>query len=250
MDVAVKGTMQQSDALRGGGTLNTREEWEVRNSHLSGSIVDMIRTYVKQDARTALDIGAELGGITDRVAQLTGMEWHGIDPDLDQPVVSPAGVKLQQGFGHELPFHDGEVDCITFVNVFEHLRPEWRQATLNDIRRVLSPGGVLVGQLPNPYFPIESHSRLPFFGYVPYRLQPYYWRLSPTGWDFDTAHFFSVTIKDLRKAASKAGLSMVIVRNFNYPIGAIPRAFRSMATLHARIGVIPWAWQFVFRKDD
>jgi SAM-dependent methyltransferase len=61
-----------------------------------------------------------------------------------------------------MPFGDGDFDCITFANVFEYVSPEHRYPTIAAFRRVLVMGGILVGQLPNPYFPIESHSRLPF----------------------------------------------------------------------------------------
>ena len=40
----------------------------------------------------------------------------------------------------------------TFLRVLANNR-------LHEISRVLRPGGILAGQIPNPYFPIESHSR-------------------------------------------------------------------------------------------
>jgi SAM-dependent methyltransferase len=195
-----------------------------------------------------LDVGADQGGLTDRFAMGTSLLWKGVDPDISEVRTSAGGVELRRGLGHDLPYPTEEFDCVTFANVFEHVSPEWRQGTLRDIFRVLKPNGVLVGQLPNPHFPIESHSRLPFFGYVPYRLQPLYWKLTPTGWDFHAAHFFTVTIDDLRKIAEQSGFRTVLIRNFNYPVEAVPNSVRWAARLHARLGILPWAWQFVFVK--
>jgi SAM-dependent methyltransferase len=43
-------------------------------------------------------------------------------------------------------------DCVTLANVFEHLEPALHNASMAEIYRVLAPGGILVGQIPNPYF--------------------------------------------------------------------------------------------------
>jgi len=89
---------------------------------------------------------------------------------------------------------------------------------------------------------------LPFFGWVPRRWQPIYWRLSPTGWDYEAAHFFSVTIADLRQVAEGVGFNTVLIRTFNYPAEAVPQAVRWAARLHNKLDIFPWSWQFVFRK--
>jgi SAM-dependent methyltransferase len=129
------------------------------------------------------------------------------------------------------------------ANVYEHVFPERRVASFEEIRRVLAPGGVVVGQIPNPYFPIESHSRLPFMGWLPVGLQHRYWRLSPSPWEHD---FFVVTPKHLRRDATAGGLEPRLVRNFNYPPEVIPEGVRWAArALRRPMGVMPWAWQFV-----
>lgn len=248
MPAEMKGTQQAMGALEGRGLLQSQEEWEWRNATLTQTICDLVRTYQPAGAKTALDVGAEVGGLTDRFTELTSLQWRAVDPDAKEGSISPRGIEIYPAYGHDMPFEDGAFDCVTFVNVFEHVSPEWRVPTLREIRRVLRPGGILVGQLPNPYFPIESHSRLPFFGYVTAKLQPLYWRLTPTSWDYKAAHFFTVTIKDLRRIAEDVGFETVLVRNFNYPLEAIPKAVRGLAALHSRLGILPWSWQFVFRK--
>ena len=248
IEAEMKGTQQATGALDGRGVLQSADEWEVRNATLVGTMCDLIERFQPANAQHALDVGAEIGGLTERFVSRTNLKWRAIDPDLRAPAVSPCGVELFPAYGHDMPFEDGEFNCVTFMNVFEHISPEWRQGTIREIKRVLCPGGILVGQLPNPYFPVESHSRLPFFGYVPTRLQPLYWRLTPTGWDYESAHFFIVTIKHLRRIAEAVGLQTVLIQNFNYPVEAIPQAFRRVAAVHRRLGMMPWAWQFVFRK--
>jgi SAM-dependent methyltransferase len=152
---------------------------------------------------------------------------------------------MTHGVAHAIPFSDESFDCVVLANVYEHIEPDLRDASLREIRRVLAPGGILVGQLPNPYFPIESHSRLPFMGWLPYRAQLFYWRLSPVPWDHD---FYVVTVRDLRRRAERMGFETLLVRKFNYPPAAIPESLRWAARLLAKtMEVVPWSWQFVFR---
>jgi SAM-dependent methyltransferase len=162
--------------------------------------------------------------------------------------VSPQGATLYSAAADRIPYPDGHFDCIVFANVFEHVSAEHRIASLSEMYRVLRRGGTLIGQLPNPYFPIESHSRLPFMGWLPRRLQKKYWRFSPVSWEHD---FYSVTIGHLRRAARRAGFHVIETKNFNYPPEALPRAVRRAAILLKRpMELYPWAWQFVLTRPD
>jgi SAM-dependent methyltransferase len=177
------------------------------------------------------------------------MQWWGLDPAIDKKQLSPHGIELLHGYAHDIPFPDAYFDCLVFANVYEHINPEWRAPTLAEMHRVLVPGGILVGQLPNPYFPIESHSRLPFLTYLPFEsLRRIYWRLTPTGWDYDRTHFFVVSVQNLKKLAHSLGFETIEIHNFNYPLEAIPHNVRWIARWHAQLGILPWAHQFIFRK--
>lgn len=243
-----RGTRQEIDALRGTGLLQSRDEWEARNDELSASLNQLIRRYRLARTDNALDVGCMSGELTDRYGEGLNLSWSGIDPDIPESKISRNGARLYPGFGHQLAFPNDHFDCVTFANVYEHVPPALRAATLAEIYRCLTPGGILVGQLPNPYFPIESHSRLPFLGVLPRPFQRVYWRLTPTGWDFDKAHFFSVSMNDLKRRAQACGFEVIAVRNFNYSVRAIPKSVHWLAAIHSRLGILPWAWQFAFRK--
>ena len=173
------------------------------------------------------------------------MNWVGIDPALKEPTKSPDGIELHPGFSDRLEFPDGSFDVVMLANVYEHIFPDRRVASFEEMRRVLTPDGVVVGQIPNPYFPIESHSRLPFMGWLPVRLQLLYWKLSPAPWEHD---FFVVTTKHLRRDATAGGMRVSFVRKFNYPPEVIPKRLRRVArALERPMRVYPWAWQFVLR---
>jgi SAM-dependent methyltransferase len=244
------GTKQEVDALLGQGLLQSPEEWSARNRELAGSLNRLLGAHLYMQTGRALDVGCMDGSLTDGYGSGLGLEWYGIDPDLKQTRRSDEGALLSHGFAHQLDFPDAHFDGIAFANVYEHIPPSLRESSLREFFRVLAPGGVVVGQVPNPYFPIESHSRLPFLGYLPRSMQRWYWQLTPTGWDFDNAHFFSVTVWNLRKIAAQCGFEIVDIRSFNYSPAAIPASVRWIVPLHARLGWFPWAWQFVLRKPS
>jgi SAM-dependent methyltransferase len=226
-------------------------EWDARNRILAESMSGLINRFAPARAESAgrgLDVGCQKGALTDAMEAQTQFTWTGIDPTIAAPTRSENGLELLPATADRLPFEAGTFDVALFANVYEHVLPELREASLADIRRVLTKGGYVVGQIPNPYFPIESHSRLPFMGWLPMRAQKVYWRLSPAPWEHD---FFVVTIRQLRATAAEQGLETLYVRNFNYPPEVIPKALRSAWRVMERpMRRMPWAWQFVLRRVD
>jgi SAM-dependent methyltransferase len=232
--------------MAGKALLQSPQEWDARNRILAESLERLISAHLHPTTGEALDLGCQSGELIDRLAPRMDLRWHGIDPKIGDPVTSAVGAEIKYGWGHEIPFDDGAFDCVVFANVYEHVDPEYRQRTIEEIRRVLAPSGVLVGQLPNPYFPIESHSRLPLMGWLPMSAQKAYWRFSPVAWEHD---FHVVTIRDLQRRAEQAGFQRELIRKFSYPLEAIPRKVRPVArVLQLPMRLVPWAWQFVFRK--
>jgi SAM-dependent methyltransferase len=229
----------------GKALLQSDQEWDTRNRVLSETLTELVRKEASEGASRALDIGCQQGLPTDRYATLTDLEWVGIDPVLTEPRKSPDGHELFPGSSDKIEFADDEFDVVMLANVYEHIFPDRRVASFEEMRRVLKPDGVVVGQIPNPYFPIESHSRLPFMGWLPVRAQLQYWKLSPAPWEHD---FYVVTPKHLRRDAGAGGLETVFVRKFNYPPEVIPEKVRGIArALERPMRIMPWAWQFVLR---
>lgn len=249
IEETTRGTGQNSGALEGKGLLQSAEEWNARNRELAFAINSLIKSHAQIRAGRALDVGCMAGELTDRYGEGLHALWWGIDPDVESDRISPGGARLMHGFADKLAFDDAFFDCITFANVYEHIPPTIRPRTLAELHRVLAPGGVVVGQIPNPYFPIESHSRLPFLGCLPRWAQRVYWPLTPTGWDFDVTNYFAVSIGSLKKKAEESGFETLAIIPFNYSNDAIPKSVRWAADLHRRLGIVPWAWQFVFRKN-
>ena len=228
------------------GLLQSETEWDARNRALADSLISLIDKYAPKGAQQGLDIGCQHGDLTDEWNRRTELEWTGIDPGIDRPKASAHETPLLPGSASSIPFPDAEFDCVVLANVYEHIAPAERVASMAEMNRVLRPGGVIVGQLPNPYFPIESHSRLPFMGWLPVRAQNAYWRLAPVDWEHD---FYVVGISHVKRTSREVGLEIVLTQNFSYPPEVIPQRVRWAAKLLAGpMRVFPWAWQFVLRK--
>lgn len=233
--------------LAGRGLLQSPEEWAARNRALADTLSELVNQNIAPSTCRALDVGCQDGALTDALGAQTNFEWFGVDPAIALPKSSGGGAQLLNGWAHKIPFPDQHFDCVVLANVYEHISPELRTQSLGEIRRVLAAQGILVGQLPNPYFPIESHSRLPFMGWLPMTVQKKYWRLAPVTYKHN---FYVVTASDLKIRAEALGFQTVQIRQFNYPRSAIPRSVRWAAGLFDLLnGVIPWSWQFVFRNQ-
>lgn len=92
----------------------------------------------------------------------------GIDTNTKHLSCAP-GLILLQADAHNLPFRDETFKVITMFSVIEHVRQP--MICLSEASRVLRRDGQLLMQFPNRYFPIELHSGLPFYFYLPKRIR-------------------------------------------------------------------------------
>ncbi|MBA2740831.1 MAG: class I SAM-dependent methyltransferase [Actinobacteria bacterium] len=107
--------------------------------------------------KRVLDLGCRSGAFTRHF--LDGNEVVGLDVDrvaLEKAAelgIEPVVANVED----PLPFEDASFDVVVAGELFEHLR--FPQAVVAEARRVLRPGGVLVGSVPNAF---RVQSRLSF----------------------------------------------------------------------------------------
>jgi SAM-dependent methyltransferase len=127
--------------------------------------------------KRVLDLGCRSGALTRHFVE--GNTVVGLDVDA-AALEKAAGLgiePIQANVEEPLPFDDASFDAVVAGELFEHL--QFPDALVGEIRRVLRPGGVLVGSVPNAF---RVQSRLRFLRGRPPEDDPTHLRMfSPDG---------------------------------------------------------------------
>lgn len=99
--------------------------------------------------KRVLDLGCRSGALTRHF--LEGNELVGLDVDAAALAkASDLGIEpVQANVEEPLPFEDASFDAVVAGELFEHL--QFPDVLVAEIARVLRPGGVLVGSVPNAF---------------------------------------------------------------------------------------------------
>jgi glycosyltransferase involved in cell wall biosynthesis len=133
-----------------------------------------------------LDVGAGSGVIAASLAERVGPRGRVVGVDLvDQRVVSE-GYECVQVTDTKLPFEAESFDLVISNHVLDHVGGEReKRHHLEEIRRVLRPGGSCYLAVANQWVVVEPHFRLPFLSWLPVRLRTPYVRLMRRGEVYD-----------------------------------------------------------------
>jgi glycosyltransferase involved in cell wall biosynthesis len=133
-----------------------------------------------------LDVGAGSGVIAASLAERVRPEGRVVGVDLvDQRVVSE-GYEFLQVADTDLPFEAESFDLVVSNHVLDHVGGSPEKAHhLEEIRRVLRPGGACYLAVANRWVLVEPHFRLPFLSWLPSRLRTPYVRLTRRGEVYD-----------------------------------------------------------------
>jgi SAM-dependent methyltransferase len=118
----------------------------------------IFRSWVGGPGRRVLDLGCRYGALTKAYAG--GNEVVGVDVDREALAGAAAALGIETVWAdldEALPFDDASFDVVVVGELLEHLR--FPAATLAEARRVLRPGGTVLGSVPNSY---RLKSRLRF----------------------------------------------------------------------------------------
>lgn len=137
-----------------------------------------------------LDIGCSTGILTRHYAEFFG-EVVGLDIDdgaVDWARLHRAAENIcyEIADSMELPFPDDDFDIVTCTHIYEHV-PD-AQRMLDEIFRVLKPGGVCYFAAENRLRLWEGHHNLPLLSLLPRWLSHFYVRLAGRGDRFYETH--------------------------------------------------------------
>jgi SAM-dependent methyltransferase len=109
--------------------------------------------WISSDSQSLLDVGCNTGDLLlDYRRRYPDMQLAGID--INQWAIEIArkkvsGADIRQGYGFELPFTTGHFDCVTCIEVIEHVPQQHRRSLIAEVQRVLRPGGLFVLRCPH-----------------------------------------------------------------------------------------------------
>lgn len=109
--------------------------------------------WVPPDALDLLDVGCNVGELLMACREFfPSMRLAGVEINteaLNAARRSLPGTDLRVSGAQDLPFADASFDCLTCIEVLEHIPADLRARSLAELRRVLRPGGRLVLRVPH-----------------------------------------------------------------------------------------------------
>jgi len=100
--------------------------------------------------KDVLDLGGRDGTLTRHFAEGNRVTIGDIDVSAMETAARNYGVATQEvNLNEPLPFADESFDVIVLAEVLEHL--PYPAITFGEIRRILRPGGILIGSIPLAY---------------------------------------------------------------------------------------------------
>ena len=109
-----------------------------------------------RDLNTIVDVGGGSGSFGN-YARAEHPEARVICIDLS-PRITPNGVQHVKGSGLELPFKDSSVDLVTVHAMLHHV-PDQLSMALEEVKRILRPGGYVIIQEPLDGNPLANMAR-------------------------------------------------------------------------------------------
>ena len=127
--------------------------------HKASLILDIMGRMPRSDELKVLDIGCGVGLIhpylVDEVGQLEGVDIS--EPSLEVARKNNPGVSYAVYEGQCIPYPDGSLDVAFTICVLHHVPPAQWISFLQEMKRVLRPGGKAIIIEHNPFNPVTNY---------------------------------------------------------------------------------------------
>lgn len=175
------------------------------------------------------------------------MDVHIEDKHILRAKKTLPNINISFGDAHNLDFQDNTFDVVTMISVIEHVK--YPEQSLKEAIRVLKPGGELVLQIPNKWFPIEPHTGIPLVWYYPKSIRD--WGLRKLGYSYYIEYCpgfptRGAVKKYINNTAILKDSKIVII-----PFDIVPQSIRplyKLAVITRVAKIIPQSWLAVYDK--
>jgi len=174
-----------------------------------------------------LDVGCSSGVLLDTVAAtLEAKRAVGVDMDGSVlPKATPRRVAVLAD-AMILPVADDCIDVVICHHTYQYTPDPWK--LLDEIKRVLRPGGIVYFGAVNARWPIESHYRLPFVHWLPRSASGAYLRLFGHRSEYFEKPLSTPRLRDL--------VSGFEVRDYTLEVIRQPEKYRATDIMHPSLG--------------
>jgi ubiquinone/menaquinone biosynthesis C-methylase UbiE len=209
-------------------------------------IITKVQSYVPSGLRH-LDIACGSGQILSAFNRICSKS---IGVDLSEHCLAICRQQdlsvIRANITENLPFKNETFDLVTLISTIEHV--PYPNELLKEVNRILSPNGLIIIQIPNPYFPIDLHYFLPLYGYLPLFLQKIYRRLLAGKGYLINYNTIQISKGDVEKIF--ADYAQVYVQDIVYPVEVAPNWLRPFYSFYkASLGrLFPTGHLFIYRK--
>ena len=170
---------------------------------------------MKLTDQRVLDVGCGTGGMGD-ILEGRCRCYAGVDPTghVIRLATPRKNTHFIEASGTALPFPDDSFDYVFALDVLEHVQGalDDQVAFLNELRRVVTPVGMICLSTPNRLYPYEGHTGLFFPQYLPKWLRHLYIRRFNPGFLKEHASFSeitSLTPAALQRSLKKSNLAFL-----------------------------------------
>ena len=154
-----------------------RDEYLASRKTKSGKILRILQREIRNPAGAVIaDIGCSEGHITESLSKQFALV---VGLDLDYPSTWTGKFPFVQADGSFLPLASERFDGVVINHILEHAASP--PSLLDEVWRVLKPGGICYLAVPNRYWPMEPHYRLLLLSWLPRALANRYVRLAGRG---------------------------------------------------------------------
>ena len=174
-------------------------EHKIQNGYFQNQRPEMLK-YIPENAKNILEVGCS-EGLFCRAMQRSDREIWGIELNAEaaQKATASCTFVLAGDFNQvfdQLP--KNHFDCVVFNDVLEHIYAPWE--TINLVKQILKPSGVLVSSIPN-------------FRYIANMITEVLWngdfRYKPEGGILDDTHIRFFTSKSICRMFREQGYEII-----------------------------------------
>jgi len=188
----------------GGWRDHSRPDVDLRRKK-AGKIISLIGRRKPLAGARVLEIGTGAGVISSELARAAGPDGDVHSIDTMDTRLEKDGYDFQLTSGVKLPYDDASFDVVVSNHVIEHVGARTdQQVHLDEIRRILRPGGVGYLATPTRWALVEPHYKVPMLSWPPRGVRDRFVRAARAGKVYNVDPFGP---RELVRAIERAQLS-------------------------------------------